>query len=363
MRFLILGAGAIGGYVGGHLALAGHLVTFAARPRAAAQLAANGVRLRLPGEPAAREVRNIFVAGSLAEAFSAGKYDCLVLAIKSFDTAAALAELRAATAAPPPVLCLQNGVGNEAEIAAAFGPASVIAGTVTTPASLAPDGQVNVERARGLGIALEHPLAATLVDILNAAGLKTRAYPAAGRMKWSKLLTNLLGNASSALLDWPVGKILADPRGYRLEAAAQRECLAVMRALGYPVVDLPGVPVRMLAFAFDRLPAGLARPLLARAIGGGRGGKMPSLHVDVHAGRSRTEVGWLNGAVARHAADLGLPAPVNAGLAELVTVMAEGKRRGAMTVEEVCKCVGVGGGKATASWVGGVGVWGTSGWK
>jgi 2-dehydropantoate 2-reductase len=144
-------------------------------------------------------------------------------------------------------------------------------------------------------------------------------------MKWSKLFTNLVGNAASAILDLPVADIFAHPRLYALEAAALRECLAVMLALSHPVVDLPGVPVRLLAWAVQRLPAALARPLLRRAVGAGRGGKMPSLHVDLHGGRGRTEVEWLNGAVARHAAAHALPAPVNQLLCDTVVALASGR--------------------------------------
>jgi 2-dehydropantoate 2-reductase len=50
---------------------------------------------------------------------------------------------------------------------------------------------------------------------------------------------------------------------------------------------------------------------MARAVGRGRGGKMPSLHIDLHSGRGRSEVGWLNGAVLRHGEALGVDTPVN----------------------------------------------------
>jgi 2-dehydropantoate 2-reductase len=146
-------------------------------------------------------------------------------------------------------------------------------------------------------------------------------------MKWSKLLTNLLGNATAAIVDRPVKDVFAEPRLFALEARSQRECLRVMRALGCGVVDLPGVPVRLLTWAVTALPPALARPLLARVVGGGRGGKPPSLHMDLQAGRARTEAGWLHGAVARHGAKVGVPAPVNAMLAETVEALAAGRLR------------------------------------
>jgi Ketopantoate reductase PanE/ApbA C terminal. len=77
-----------------------------------------------------------------------------------------------------------------------------------------------------------------------------------------------------------------------------RECLAVMKAQGIDVVDLPKTPVRALAFA-TRLPLWLSKPLLGRAAGSGRGGKMPSFHIDLHSGRGKSEVDYLHGAVVR----------------------------------------------------------------
>ncbi len=324
MHFVIIGTGAIGSYIGGSLAAAGHAVTFLARPGKAA--ASHGRVLRLtpgPGEAAVSILAA--VTNSPAEALAGPPVDALILAVKAYDTAQALAGLRAVTATPPPCLCLQNGVEAEAEVARVFGPGVAVAGTVTTAVSVRAVSEIVVEKRRGVGVALGHPISAALVAALSAAGLRGRGYAAAGPMKWSKLLTNLLGNATSAILDLPVAAILADPRLFALEAAAVREAVAVMRAYGYGVVDLPGVPVRLLAAAV-RLPAGLARPLLARAVGGGRGGKMPSLHIDLHAGKPQTEARWLYGAVARHGAERGVPTPIN----QILTDTLEGLTSGAL---------------------------------
>ncbi len=321
MRYIILGAGAIGGYIGGSLAAAGAAVTFVARPNTAAALRAHGLQLT-PGPGAATLTLHPAVTTTLAEALHEPA-DLIVLAVKAYDTAQALADLRAVTATPPPCLCLQNGVDAEAEVARAFGPGYALAGTVTTAVSVPGAGEIVVEKRRGVGVALGHPLSAPVAAALSAAGLNTQTYPAAGPMKWSKLLTNLLGNATSAILDLPVAAIFADPRLFALEAAAVREALAVMRAYGYGVVDLPGVPVRLLAAAVQ-LPGALARPLLRRAVGTGRGNKMPSLHIDLHAGKPQTEARWLYGAVAAHGAERGVPTPINAALTETLEGLTSG---------------------------------------
>ncbi|MGH7728113.1 MAG: ketopantoate reductase family protein, partial [Vulcanimicrobiaceae bacterium] len=64
-----------------------------------------------------------------------------IVAVKSYDTAGAIATLRAALgqATEATILCVQNGVGNEELLAAAFGPDAVVAGALTIPVALAQD--------------------------------------------------------------------------------------------------------------------------------------------------------------------------------------------------------------------------------
>jgi 2-dehydropantoate 2-reductase len=50
---------------------------------------------------------------------------------------------------------------------------------------------------------------------------------------------------------------------------------------------------------------------MKKAVGGGRGGKMPSFHIDLHSGRGKSEVEYLNGAVVRAGEQTGIATPVN----------------------------------------------------
>lgn len=323
MRFLFLGAGAIGTYVGGSLAAAGEDVTFIERPETAEVIAAHGLKVHT--KDTTRVVKNVTVHPTAADALEAGPYDIGVFALKSFDTQTALDELVATGHEVPTILSLQNGVDNESTIAATLGAEKVLAGTVATAVSKPGVGEVVEEKHRGIGVALGHRHSEALVSALDAAGLSGRAFKQAASMKWSKLLTNLTGNATSAILDTTVADLFADKRTYALEVAVLAECLAVMKARGYKVVDLPGTPVRALALA-TRLPRIIAQPALTRALGSGRGDKMPSFHIDLHGGRGRTEVSFLNGAVARHGVDLGIPTPVNALLTDTLEALSSGEQ-------------------------------------
>jgi 2-dehydropantoate 2-reductase len=99
-----------------------------------------------------------------------------------------------------------------------------------------------------------------------------------------------------------------------------------MKARGIRVVDLPGTPVRLLAGVVRFLPPALSRPLLAKAVGGGRGDKMPSFHIDLHSGRGKSEVDYLNGAVVRAGESAGVATPVNRLLTETLLALTRGER-------------------------------------
>jgi 2-dehydropantoate 2-reductase len=96
-----------------------------------------------------------------------------------------------------------------------------------------------------------------------------------------------------------------------------------MEAQHIRVVDLPGTPVRALALGI-RLPAWLSNPLIKRAVGRGRGDKMPSFHIDLHSRTGKSEVDYLNGAVVRHAERLGMAAPVNRLLTDTLLALTQG---------------------------------------
>jgi 2-dehydropantoate 2-reductase len=326
LRILSFGAGALGTYIGGSLALEGEQLAFLERPAVAEGLRSQSLRLDLTLDRRRRihEVSvippaSIVIAASLEEALRYGPFDLALFALKSFDTAEAVEGMRPFVERMPPILCLSNGVDNEPALATLLGADRVIPGTVTSAIGRRGPGDIVLERLRGVGITSTHPLSRKLLEVTNSAFLNPQAFSNASAMKWSKMLTNLIANPTSAILNMTAAEIFADRRLFEIEIRMLRECRAVMHAQDIPIVDLPGVPVRALAMA-TRLPHGLSKPLLARAAGAGRGAKMPSFHIDLHSGRGRSEVEFLNGAVVRAGEKFGVPTPVNKVLTE--TLMA-----------------------------------------
>jgi 2-dehydropantoate 2-reductase len=146
-------------------------------------------------------------------------------------------------------------------------------------------------------------------------------------MKWSKLMANLMANATGAILDMDSDAIYRDPRLYEVERRQLRETMAVMKELGLRPVSLPRGPVPLLALGL-RLPSWLGRPIMTRVVAGARSGKAPSLRLHVRSAPAdapcaeQTEVEWMNGAVARAGSRIGVATPVNARLAALVDEVA-----------------------------------------
>lgn len=322
LRVLVYGAGAIGTFIGGSLALNGNQVVFIERPDIAVMVKTKGLHLRM--EEREYTLSDPIVAGSLEQALTEGPFDISIFALKSNDTQPALKALAPYHAQLPPFLCLQNGVENEPALAAFLGAENVIAGTVTSSVARRAAGDIILEKRRGIGIARSNPLSTRLVEVFNRAGLDAHLYDRHLDMKWSKMLTNLLGNASSAILGMPPGEVFAHPGLFRIEIEQLRETLRVMSALGIRAMNIPHVPVYALGIAARYFPLALARPMMIQAVGNGRGGKMPSFYIDLHSGRGTSEVDYLNGAVVRHGQRLGIQTPVNRWLNETLLALTNG---------------------------------------
>jgi len=331
LKVLTFGAGAIGTYIGGSLVLAGHNVVFVEQVQVTEELRERGLRLDLSLDQRRKtkeahlvEPSSFVIVSSLEDALRYGPFDVALYALKSFDTPAALDGIQPFADKMPPVLCLSNGVDNEPAIAKVLGPDKVIYGTVTTAIGRRAAGNIVLEKLRGMGIATTHPLSDRLVAAFKKAFLNARAFSDADNMKWSKMLTNLLANPLSAILDMSAAEIYARADLYKVEIDMLRECLAVMQAQKIEVVDLPGTPVKALAFA-TKLPLWLSKPLLGRAAGSGRGGKMPSFHIDLHSGRGKSEVDFLHGAVVRAGKRTNTPTPVNELLTHTLLALTNGE--------------------------------------
>ncbi|MDX9850070.1 MAG: ketopantoate reductase family protein [Anaerolineaceae bacterium] len=308
LKVLCFGAGAIGSYVGGSLSIQGHEVHFLDRPETIENIKLNGIRLVIPA--GTFDLKPVNLWSSLEEALKHYPFDFSIVAVKSFDTASLVHSWIGRENFIPPVLCLQNGVENEVLIRSIIGKENTISGSVTTAIGRISNGVV-VERLRGIGVEDKNNLTHEIISLMSNAGLQAIAYQDARSMKWSKLLTNLTTNASSAILGMTPSEIISNPDLFKIEIEQLRETMRVMQAQGISVTNLPGTPVKLFAMVVSKFPLSISKLILNKSISAGRGGKMPSFYLDLKSNRKKSEVDYLNGAVVRFGKEVNVPAPVN----------------------------------------------------
>ncbi|MGL4286088.1 MAG: 2-dehydropantoate 2-reductase, partial [Phreatobacter sp.] len=235
VRFVIVGAGAIGCHVGGRLAAAGEAVVLVARPRIAGALKGQGLVVSdLDGFRAELAPGSLVVVDSVAEAAMGGQPSLVLLCTKGGATAEAAAEIGQAFPAATPVLSLQNGIDNVARIEAAAPRLQALAGMVPFNVVLTPDeqGRLTAHRATSGDLhAADHAASRSVAAAFAHAGLPLRLAADMISVQWGKLLFNL-NNPVNALAGLPLRDELLDSRYRQALAALQEEALDVMVKAG-----------------------------------------------------------------------------------------------------------------------------------
>lgn len=131
MRILVVGAGAVGGYFGGRMALAGQDVTFLVREGRANELAENGLVIKGPrGEVKLSSVKTVLTSQIDAP------YDLILLSCKAYDLDGAMDAFAPAVGASTTILPLLNGMRHLDRLGERFGRASVLGGVCLIAATL-----------------------------------------------------------------------------------------------------------------------------------------------------------------------------------------------------------------------------------
>ena len=228
MRIVVVGAGAVGGVVAANLALAGTPVVAVARGEHGRVISESGLRYE---SPAGTRVVELPVASSVADVDFRDD-DVILLGVKSQDTAGVLADLRAAGVTEQPIVCMQNGVGNERQALRLF--PNVYGICVMLPADHLSPGVVRVWTAPSSGLLDigRYPSGVDDLSVELAATLEAATFSSIPRdnimdWKYRKLLLNL-GNAVEAVCGRPAR---------RLWELVNAEGEAALAAAGIPVVS------------------------------------------------------------------------------------------------------------------------------
>jgi len=301
-RIAVMGAGAVGSYFGGMLARAGMAVTLIGRRAHVEAVARDGLFI-----DSIHFQERVSVAAS-TQLDAARNAELVLFCVKTRDTESAARALAPHLASGAIVVSLQNGVDNVARIKAASGIAALPA-VVYVAASMPAPGRVKHAGRGDLVIGsldsgeqrredLER-----VTECFARAGVPCRVSQNIEGDLWTKLIINCAGNAVTALGRSSYGRAAQNEHSRQVMAATANEAIAVARAAG---VQLP---------PGDLVAAGLK---LAQDMGQATS----STAQDIQRGK-RTEIDALNGFIARHGAELGVPTPVNHTLFALVKLLEE----------------------------------------
>lgn len=306
-RIVIAGAGSIGCYIGGALALSGANVTLLARPWLVDRIRDEGIRLT----DLERRNRRVLASDIRVEKVAPKAFheaSLVLVTVKSGDTAE-MAELIASHAPDDAiVVSLQNGVDNVPLLRARLGSQRVIAGMVPfNVAQTIQEGEAPLfHRATSgkLAIDVGHEPVRRMLDV---EGIGCVAHPDMPSLAWSKLALNM-NNALNALSGLPLRQQLS-LRPWRLILADQiAELLQVARRAGLNLPPIEGVRPALIPLIL-RLPDVMFR-IVARSMLAIDPQATSSMAEDIDCGR-KTEVQYLQGAVVRLAASVGAAAPIS----------------------------------------------------
>jgi 2-dehydropantoate 2-reductase len=246
MRFVIVGAGALGSILGAHLQRAGHDVTLVARGRRAEKVRANGLvlsglaRIEVP-------------CPVVSDPEQLGPTDTLILATKAIETARTLATLRHLTLAR--AFSVQNGVQKDQLLAAAFGRERVLGCVADFSGELLPDGVVQFTRNVCLHLGgLDGPESEPAREesaVLEAAGIRSAVAADVAKLEWSKFAGWIAQLPLAILTRRLTSEFLTDEDAARLIVAGAREASALAGAEGITLVDAAPLPVASIARAGD----------------------------------------------------------------------------------------------------------------
>jgi 2-dehydropantoate 2-reductase len=333
-RIVFMGAGAVGGYVGGHIARSGEDVTLIDPwPEHIEYIKHNG--LHLSGTQGEHVVRVKALHLHEVQSLFKTPVDIAFICTKSYDTEWATMMIKQYLAPDGFVVSLQNSI-NEERIAGIVGwgkTVGCIASTIGVDAFKAghvmrtqqPGGSsytiFRVGEVHGRLTPRVEALA-RMLSVIDSAKATTNLWGE----RWSKLTINSMGNGVSAATGLNSKGMVALETTRRLSIRLAGEAIKVGQALGYELESIRNMPADKWIAAASGDPAALEEiegVMLAgmkRMTEEGR----PSTGQDMVKGR-RTEIDFINGLVAAKGQEVGVPAPTHAALTDLVKCVERGE--------------------------------------
>jgi 2-dehydropantoate 2-reductase len=291
MRIAVMGAGAVGGYIGGLLARAGHQVHLIARGEHLRALQGRGLRVE-----SARSGAFTVSCPATSRPADVGVVDLVLFCVKTYSNEEAIPSIAPLVGPETAILTLQNGVDNGERLAAVYGAHRVMAGAIYVESRLKEPGVV-VQSGPLCRVVFgeldggETPRGRRWEGVLRQAGVDATFTTEVQKELWSKFLFIASMSGVACLARAPIGEWMEFPPTRDLFERAMREVEAVARAMGIPL-DADIVP-RTLEVTYRFRKEALS-----------------SMQVDLYQGK-RLEIDALSGAVSRFGRKVGVPTPIH----------------------------------------------------
>jgi len=228
--------------------------------------------------------------------------DLIIICVKSYDTKKAINHIKSLVSDDTRVLTLQNGIGNIELIGEVIGPDKVIGGVTNLGATLlgighvrhAGKGETVIGRIDGkIPVEMRY-----LREIFNKVGLETRISRDIKALLWSKLIINVGINALTAITRLNNGRLTEFEGTRKILREAVTEATRVAKRKRIKLIyDDPLAKVEAVCEATATNVSSMLQDVLKKKI---------------------TEIDFINGVIVRQAQELGIPAPVNSLLVDLV---------------------------------------------
>ena len=300
MKIVIVGPGAMGCLFASFLAKSGEEVClFDKRKKRAESISRSGIRVEGISDLKA----SVKVA---TDPKDIKKCDLIIICVKSYDTEAAVKEVKPLIGKDTLVLTLQNGVGNVEAITGIAGEEKTVGGVTSQGATLLGDGHIR-HAGRGetiIGLASRQSSVVSrqyldkIAGVFEKAGFPTKIADNIQDLIWSKLIINVGINALTGITHLNNGRLIEFEGTDAILEEAVKEAIKVAKAKGIKIIfDDPKEKVRDVCRA--------------------TAGNVASMLQDVLKKR-RTEISYINGAIVKEAESLNIDTPVNRILTSLV---------------------------------------------
>jgi len=302
MKIVVLGAGSIGSLFGGMLARLGVNVVLIGRERHVRAIRERGLRLK-------DEKELVVDVKATSNPLDAGKADILLLTVKAYDTKAAALDAKPLMKRDTLVLCLQNGLGTEGEAAEILGKSRILRGVTSEGALLAAPGIV-YHTGRGETI-IGAPFTSLpskveeIVELFNEAGFDTRTSDFIEGDVWTKVLVNAGINPIGAITRLKNGEILKHPQLVEAMKVLVKEGVQVANKCKISFTENPVNKTIHVA----KMTAENKNSMLQ----------------DLEKGK-RTEIDYINGAIVRYGAMVGVDTPANLTVTAIIKALEERQR-------------------------------------